>query len=268
MPFFADQTGRHIQLQAPARRIVSLVPSLTNTLHQLGLEEEVIGITRFCVHPDSWYRSKTRIGGTKDVHIDQVLQLQPDLVLANKEENVKEQIDTLSLQVPVWTSDINTLADTFYMIRALGQLTGKTDEAAQLVSGIETAFTSLTAPVRRYRSLYLIWRNPYMAAGGDTFIHQMLQAAGFDNVVAGENRYPTLTGDQIQQLQPELLLLSSEPYPFKSIHAEELQQLLPQTRIMLVNGEAFSWYGASLLQTPAYLMQLQKEMKGFDDLKI
>lgn len=260
MSFFTDQTGRHIQLQAPARRIVSLVPSLTNTLHELGLEEEVVGITRFCVHPDNWYRSKIRIGGTKDVHIDQVLQLQPDLVLANKEENIREQIDALNLQVPVWTSDIGNLADTFHMIYALGQLTGKTAEAAQLVSRIETAFASLSTPVRRYRSLYLIWRNPYMAAGGDTFIHQMLQAGGFDNVLADRDRYPSLSNEQIQELQPELLFLSSEPYPFKAIHAEELQRLLPQTRIILVNGEAFSWYGASLLETPAYLMQLQKEL--------
>ncbi|MFT3674772.1 MAG: helical backbone metal receptor [Chitinophagaceae bacterium] len=260
MPFFTDQTGRHIQLQAPARRIVSLVPSLTNTLHQLGLEEEVIGITRFCVHPGDWYRSKTRIGGTKDVHIDQVLQLKPDLVLANKEENIREQIDALNLQVPVWTSDISTLADTFYMIHALGQLTGKTTEAAQMVSRIETAFASLSTPTRRYRSLYLIWRNPYMAAGGDTFIHQMMQAGGFDNVLASTNRYPSLSNEQIQELQPELLFLSSEPYPFKATHAEELQQLLPKTRILLVNGEAFSWYGASLLQTPDYLMQLRNEL--------
>jgi ABC-type Fe3+-hydroxamate transport system substrate-binding protein len=263
MPFFTDQTGRYIQLQAPARRIVSLVPSLTNTLHQLGLEDEVVGITRFCVHPDSWYRTKTRIGGTKDVHIDQVLQQQPDLVLANKEENVKEQIDTLNLQVPVWTSDISNMADTVHMIHALGQLTGKTAESMQLVSRIETAFASLPAPIRRYRSLYLIWRNPYMAAGGDTFIHQMLQAGGFDNVLVDETRYPSLSSEQIQELQPDLLFLSSEPYPFKAIHAEELQQLLPQTRILFVNGEVFSWYGASLLHTPEYLMQLQKDVISF-----
>lgn len=265
MPFFTDQTGRHIQLLAPARRIVSLVPSLTNTLHSLGLEDEVVGITRFCVHPDSWYRTKTRIGGTKDVHIDQVLQLQPDLVLANKEENVKEQIDTLNLQVPVWTSDISNMADTVHMIHSLGQLTGKTAEAAQLVSGIETAFASLPTPVRRYRSLYLIWRNPYMAAGGDTFIHQMLQAGGFDNVLANRDRYPSLSNEEIQELKPELLFLSSEPYPFKAAHADELQQLLPQTRILLVNGESFSWYGASLLQTPDYLMQLQKDVISFSN---
>jgi ABC-type Fe3+-hydroxamate transport system substrate-binding protein len=102
-----------------------------------------------------------------------------------------------------------------------------------------------------------------MAAGGDTFIHQMLQAGGFDNVLANRDRYPSLSNEEIQELKPELLFLSSEPYPFKAAHADELQQLLPQTRILLVNGESFSWYGASLLQTPDYLMQLQKDVISF-----
>jgi len=102
-----------------------------------------------------------------------------------------------------------------------------------------------------------------MAAGGDTFIHQMLQAGGFDNVLVDETRYPSLSSEQIQELQPDLLFLPSEPYPFKAIHAEELQQLLPQTCILFVNGEVFSWYGASLLHTPDYLMQLQKDVISF-----
>lgn len=262
MPFFTDQTGCHIQLHAPARRIVSLVPSITSTLHRLGLEEEVVGITRFCVHPSPWYREKKRIGGTKDVHIDQVLALQPDLILASKEENIREQVAALQLHVPVWTSDISQLPHCYQMIQALGQMTGRETAAGTLVADIQNGFAQLPPPTTVYKTVYLIWRNPYMAAGADTFIHQVMDIAGFRNVLANENRYPSLSVQQLQDLQPELVLLSSEPYPFKEEHIQELREWLPHTRIILVNGEPFSWYGDTLLQTPAYIQQIRDLLKS------
>ncbi|MEI6948310.1 helical backbone metal receptor [Paraflavisolibacter sp. H34] len=243
-------------------RIISLVPSQTELLYHLGLEQEVVGITKFCVHPESWFRSKTRVGGTKQLHLDTIRQLRPDLILANKEENVKEQVETLAQEFPVYTSDVADLAGALEMIRALGALTGKAAEAGLLAQEIEKRFLQLRRSVRPLplRTAYLIWRQPYMTVGGDTFINNMLRAAGLENLFGGRTRYPVTSVEELQALGCELLLLSSEPYPFKEQHRIELQALLPQARIELVDGELFSWYGSRLLLAPAYFGELHQKI--------
>lgn len=256
MPSFTDQTGCTIQLHSTPSRIVSLVPSQTELLYYLGLEQTVVGITKFCVHPETWFRSKTRVGGTKQLSIDTIHRLQPDLIIANKEENVKEQVETLAKDYPVWVSDVNNLDDAYSMIASIGDMVQKTEAAQDLINQIRAEFATLHPP--KVRAAYLIWRKPYMTIGHDTFIHDMMTRCGFENIFSQQTRYPTVTLQDLQHC--EVLLLSSEPYPFKQQHADELQACLPGVKIVLVDGEMFSWYGSRLLQAPAYFKELQEKI--------
>ena len=262
MPLFTDQLHRTVTIVEAPKRIISLVPSQTELLYNLGLEEEVVGITKFCIHPESWFRTKTRIGGTKTINLDKIKHLQPDLIIANKEENVKDQIEALAEVFPVWISDVNNLEEAIDMIHQVGKITDRKYKAEEIVKQIEEGFSSLKTHVfaTHIRTCYLIWKDPYMTVGGDTFIHNILTTAGFDNLFATQQRYPETTISELQQLNCDLLLLSSEPYPFKQKHIDELQAQLPNTKILLVDGEAFSWYGSRLFHTPAYLQQLQEEI--------
>ncbi|MBL7728926.1 MAG: ABC transporter substrate-binding protein [Dinghuibacter sp.] len=238
------------------QRIVSLVPSQTELLFHLGLEASVAGITKFCIHPESWFRSKTRIGGTKTPRIEQIRALNPTLVLANKEENRKEDIDELARFFPVYVSDISNLNDALNMIADVGELTGTREPAARIISGIETAFAALTPPEPALKTAYLIWHEPAMAAGNDTFIHDMMHRCGFSNVFAETARYPETHIEILRQLGCEVLLLSSEPFPFAEKHAAFYREQLPGVTVLLADGEMFSWYGSRLLEAPAYFRQL------------
>lgn len=239
------------------QRLISLVPSQTELLHYLGLETETVGITKFCIHPAEWKASKAKIGGTKTVKLPAIDALRPTLIIANKEENVKEQVEALAERYALWLTDVNNLADALQMILDIGQLTGTNQKAQALVSEITARFAAI-AQLRQnpVKTAYLIWRKPYMAAGGGTFIDDMLGHCGCANILAHMPRYPQVEVAQLAGC--ELLLLSSEPYPFKQQHINELQQQLPQTRILLVDGELFSWYGSRLLHSPAYFSQLHQ----------
>jgi ABC-type Fe3+-hydroxamate transport system substrate-binding protein len=245
------------------QRIVSLVPSQTELLFHLGLEDETVGLTKFCVHPQSWFKTKERVGGTKTINIDKVHQLQPDLIIANKEENVKEQIETLAANYPVWISDVNNLAGALKMIADIGTLTGKSAAANTLVSNIKMAFDEMPEIEKPVKTAYLIWRDPFMTIGGDTFINNMLQHCGLQNIFADKKRYPEVSIDELQTAHCQLLLLSSEPYPFKQKHIDELSHQLPGTKIILADGEFFSWYGSRMLQSPAYFKQLIAQIQGW-----
>lgn len=261
MPVFTDQIGQTILLEKTPKRIISLVPSQTELLYDLGLSDEVIGVTKFCIHPDEWFRSNTRVGGTKQLKIELIQQLQPDLIIANKEENVKEQVEELQKNFPVWISDINNMDDAYEMIEQIGLITGRQETAKNIVSKIKEGFGQLQITNYKLQTVYLIWQKPYMTVGCDTFIHSMLQTAGFQNLFEIEKRYPETNINELISLKPELLLLSSEPFPFKQKHVEELQALLPGTKILLVDGEMFSWYGSRLLKAPAYFRTLQEQIK-------
>lgn len=257
MPDFIDQTGRKVAIPAIPQRIVSVVPSQTELLFDLGLRNEVAGITKFCIHPTEWFRSKTRVGGTKQLKMDVIHELQPDLIIANKEENVKEQIVELEKQYPVWISDVNNLEDAYEMIEQIGIITGKEQPSHEMIDEIKKNFAQLPTPDSRLKTIYLIWQNPYMTVGGDTFIHSMLEKAGFTNIFANKKRYPAITASELRTINSELLFLSSEPFPFQQKHIDELQIQLPNTKIVLVDGEMFSWYGSRLLKAPAYFKSLQ-----------
>ncbi|MEO5946674.1 MAG: helical backbone metal receptor [Chitinophagaceae bacterium] len=260
MPVFKDQTRRTTFIDAYPKRIISLVPSQTELLADLGLSDEVVGITKFCVHPDEWFRSKTRVGGTKQLIIETIHALKPDLIIANKEENVKEQIEELEKHYPVWVSDVNNLIDAYEMIEQIGLITNKENKAKNIISNIKENFALLQNSNTNLQVIYLIWQKPYMTAGGDTFIHFMLEAAGFKNMYANTTRYPEVTIEELKKKNPDLIILSSEPFPFKQKHIDELQIHLPTPAIILADGEMFSWYGSRLLKAPAYFKKLYEQI--------
>jgi ABC-type Fe3+-hydroxamate transport system substrate-binding protein len=243
------------------KRIISLVPSQTELLCTLGLEAETVGVTKFCVHPQSWFTTKERVGGTKTVHMDAIHRLQPDLIIANKEENVKEQVEELAKEYPVWLTDVNSLADALQMIADIGALTGKPAAAGALTSNISKAFSEMPKMENPVKTAYLIWRDPYMTTGADTFIHDMLEQCGFQNIFADKTRYPEIGIEDLQIASCQLLILSSEPYPFTQKHIDELQLQLPGTRVLLADGEMFSWYGSRLLKSAPYFKQLMAQIQ-------
>jgi ABC-type Fe3+-hydroxamate transport system substrate-binding protein len=250
-----DHTGKFISIPSPPQRIVSLVPSQTELLYDLGLEERVVGITKFCVHPQKWFESKKRVGGTKNLNNEIIKSLQPDLIIANKEENVKTQINVIEAYCPVFTTHVFDLHSALKMIYDVGIMT-QTNEAADTLSAtILEKFNTLSFG-NSLRALYLIWRQPYMAAGGGTFISEMMKYAGLVNCMAHKDRYPEVSVQDIIDLNPDIILLSSEPYPFTETHIDEICSFMPTARTVLVNGEYFSWYGSRLLQSPSYFKSI------------
>lgn len=261
---YTDQCGRKIFIEASPRRIVSLVPSQTELLFDLGLEEEVVGITKFCIHPKKWYQQKRRIGGTKKLDLEKIRELNPDLIIANKEENTKEQIEVLEEAFPVWISDINNLEASFDMILRIGQLCGKHEKAKGIVDEIKVGFDNLKPFKRTISCLYFIWRNPYMVSSSRTFISSILERCGLANLaVELGDRYPEVTEEEIDKLKADIHLLSSEPYPFKDKHVKEMEKKFPGKKAILVDGEMFSWYGSRLRNSAEYLQNLQGKILAF-----
>lgn len=246
---FSDQLHRSIFIPTIPKRIISLVPSQTELLVDLGLEENIVGVTKFCVHPKYLRTEKTIIGGTKNYRMDLIDQLKPDLIIGNKEENDQNGIEILMNNYPVWMSDIYSVEDGLDMILRLGEIFKVEKRAKSISDQIQNDF--LKKVTFKGTAVYLIWNKPMMAAGADTFINEMLPYAGFENLI-GERRYPELSKNELLRLNPEYLLLSSEPFPFKAKHLQEFEDLLPKAKIKLVDGELFSWYGSRLLKSKEY----------------
>ncbi len=257
-----DQMNRVVEIVRCPNRMVSLVPSITELLVYLGLEEKIVGITKFCVHPKHLLRTKTIVGGTKQIDIEKIRKLQPDLIIGNKEENVKEQIAILEKEFPVWMSDVNTYDDALEMIEKIGEITNTKNKAQSLKNDITNKFDALQSSrtlLKNKRVLYLIWYNPFMAVANNTFIHSMLEKAGMKNVLENKSRYVEVSVEDIQKLKPDYILLSSEPFPFKEKHKSELESKLNnEIKIFFVDGELFSWYGVRMLYLPDYLKQIKE----------
>jgi len=255
-----DQLGRTITLPYPPKRIISCVPSTTELLYDLGLDVEVIGITKFCVHPDAWHKSKTRVGGTKNLNLTGIRDLTPDLIICDKEENKQEEVEKLMQNHMVWVSDTNTMDQGLDMIRLLGDVLSKTDRATDLCECIGSAFSALKKTLRPGNTLsaaYLIWRDPIMVAGAGTFIDDMMRRCGLLNLFPrGDNGYPEVNVDLLQQANPDLVMLSSEPFPFTEKHLPEFQKILPNAKVILVDGEMFSWPGSRMEKAAAYFREL------------
>lgn len=256
-----DQSGKFSLLtyEKPVR-LISVVPSLTELLFDLGLEQNLIGRTRFCIHPKPQVKNLPIIGGTKNLKIDKIVELQPSLIIANKEENTKEQIYQISTTVPVWVSDIMTIEDDLNAILTIADLCGASYLGQKLYHNKKSILLSLRnryLQLPKIKVLYMIWRDPYMGVASNTYIHSMLEWLGFANVLEKYNRYPKLLTSDLAVLEPDIIFLSSEPYPFNHSHVSEFSRLFPNSKIILVNGELFSWYGSRLLH-------LQKEIDYLD----
>ncbi|MFN0082212.1 MAG: helical backbone metal receptor [Ferruginibacter sp.] len=252
--FITDITVLH------PKRIISLVPSITELLFDIDLSEKLIGITRFCVHPSTRTKNVEKIGGTKKINIQKIISLQPDLIIANKEENNKEDVETLAALFPLLLTDVDTYESAIKMIVHIGIITDKVTEANDLLTIIDEGFKTIQKPLQPIKTIYLIWNDPYMTIGNDTFIHHMLQLLGLQNLFSHKERYPQLTIAQIKDAAPQVLLLSSEPFPFKQKHIQEIAAFLPNTSIMLADGEMFSWYGSRMKYMPQYFNNLVNEM--------
>lgn len=245
-----------------AKRIISLVPSQTSLLHYLGLQEKVIGITKFCIHPSHWMKEKQIIGGTKNLRIETIKNLKPDLIIANKEENEKDQIEILAKDFNVFVTDINSVSEAITMITDLGKLTGKETKGYALIQQIEILQQELLLakmPNPKKTVAYFIWKDPWMVAASGTYINDLIELAGFKNYFSSFKRYPVIQLEDLQNKQIDILFLSSEPYPFKEKHLKEMQTLFPKTKIELVDGEMFSWYGDHLLKSLPYLKYLKEK---------
>lgn len=261
--FIKDQMGNSYHFKQIPRRIISLVPSQTELLFDLGLDEEIIGITDFCIHPKEKCDLKIRIGGPKSVDFQLIDQLQPDVIIANKEENAREEIEKLGEKYPVWISDIYTLEDALNMIKGVGELVGKSEEADHIVSRISESmrqFDDLSISVA-----YFIWQKPYMVAGKDTFINEMLKKCGLTNVFDSLSRYPAVTEEQVNKERPDVIFLCSEPYLFEEKHVREFEEKFPFAKVFIVDGEIFSWYGSRLQYAGDYFTYLRGKIS--DTLK-
>ncbi len=252
-----DQLHRTVLVPDHPQRIISLVPSQTELLYDLGLGDRVVGITKFCVHPEEWFRSKPRVGGTKQVDIEKIRALKPDLIIGNKEENAQADIEALEKEFPVWMSDVRNLGDALVMILRMGELTGTYAQAENLADNIAAVFM-LHHPLKpKLTAAYFIWQEPMMVAGTDTFVNDMLQRCGLENAFAHrKERYPEVSPAELAAADPDVILLSSEPFPFGEKHIASFNLICPGTPVLLVDGEMFSWYGSRLLKAPAYFNDL------------
>lgn len=259
----ADSTGHELILKNPASRIISLVPSQTEFLAYLGLDEEVVGITKFCVHPASWRKRKTIVGGTKSVHMDRIHGLDPDLVIGNKEENTREMVEELREYYPCYVSDVNDLDSACRMMSDLGSLTGRSLRAEGHIGECRALARNITADRDQEKSLkvaYVIWLDPLMVVGGGTYIDHMIRTLGWENAFGNMTRYPEITPEVWHAASPDVVLLSSEPFPFRKVHFHHFRTLSPDAYIRIVDGELFSWYGWRLVKALTILPALRSDI--------
>ncbi|MCC6252855.1 MAG: ABC transporter substrate-binding protein [Bacteroidia bacterium] len=264
MSIFIDQMLREVEIKSKPQRIISLVPSQTELLYHLGLQNEICGITKFCVHPHEWYINKTKVGGTKKINFNVIASLKPDLIIGNKEENLKEEIEQLMQHYTVWMSDVNTLQQATAMIKQVAEITQTNDKGQEIVQQIEKEFQRLKNFKSPYKNVaYFIWINPLMVVGQNNIINSIIKELGlknifeqFDTLQPKSCRYPQISEEELIKQNPELILLSTEPYPFSEKHIPYFKKLCPNAKILIVDGEMFSWYGSRLALTPQYLIDV------------
>ncbi|WP_205762802.1 cobalamin-binding protein [Aneurinibacillus aneurinilyticus] len=257
-----DHTGRLVTYSYPPQRIVSLCPSLTDTLFALGLNERIVGRTQFCIHPAKEVQNVRRVGGTKQIKTDIINELNPDLIIAEKEENPKEMVESLAKSYPVYVTDVESYEDALRMITDLGEVTGTAKAAHAMVCDINAAFSFLK-PASGIRVAYLIWQKPYMAAGNHTYIHSLLEKCGFVNVFKdAPGRYPQITEDDLRAANPDYIFLSSEPFPFQETHVQLFREMIQGSKPVLVDGEMFSWYGVHMKEAAPYFQRLLTEISS------
>ena len=254
-----DHLGRRITLSHPPKRIISLVPAITETMYHLGLDDIIVGRTRFCIFPkDKVHRAKN-IGGTKDIKLEHIHDLKPDLIIAEKEENTKEIVETLEQHYPIFVFEVQKEQDVYRMIRDLGSITNHKDESLQMIKDIKNKLDNLPN-VKGKRVAYVIWKKPFMVVGNDTYIQSTLEKMGFVNpFTTFDGRYPVITEEDFQNAKLDYILLATEPYPFREKHLEEFQTLVPNAKPMIIDGEMF-WYGVKMIQAADYFRERFTEL--------
>lgn len=265
MKLYKDQIGTLHTFETTPKRIVSLVPSQTELLYDLGLEDSIVGITKFCVHPYHLKATKSIVGGTKTIKFDKIKELQPDIIICNKEENTKEIVEELSQICPVWVTDIVTIEDNNKMIEDFGLLFNKRTEATKWINKINFTrqdFQNFIKDKPKKKVAYFIWANPYMVAGNNTFINELLHLNQFTNIYENkEARYPEVEVRKIRlEGDPDYVFLSSEPFPFKDEHAFEIGRATHHAKTVFVDGEFFSWYGSRLVKAFDYFKILHNSI--------
>lgn len=238
-------------------KIISTVPSITYLLTDLGLTDNIIGKTKFCKSPANKLKEIEIIGGTKNINIDKIRTLNPDLIIANKEENTKTEIELLAKEFDVLLTDVSNLQENNEMILKIGQLTNTHKIAKEIVRKIDNNFSFLNNNIEAKKVLYLIWKEPLMSIGGDTFINEMLEYANYKNILENEKRYPVV---EPKSINPDYVFLSSEPYPFNEKHFPEIKKHFPNSKLILVDGEMFSWFGSYVAKAPKYFNKLAEKI--------
>ncbi|WP_396600399.1 ABC transporter substrate-binding protein [Algibacter sp. R77976] len=263
---FKDQLNRIVHLKDTPKRIISLVPSQTELLCDLGLESSLVGVTKFCVHPHYIKTNVTVVGGTKQINLEKIKALQPDVILCNMEENTKVIVEACELICAVHVSDIYNIDDSIELIQQYGSIFNKKQKAISISNTIKyemNHFKTFILNKSVLKAVYFIWKNPWMVAANNTFINYLLQLNNFENKYASKMRYPeidilkTATHENV-----DLVLLSSEPFPFKETHKQELQEYYPNATIVLVDGEMFSWYGSRLTKAFSYFKSLRLNLQN------
>ena len=266
MKTFKDQLGREISLKNSPKRIISLVPSQTELLCSLALENELVGVTKFCIHPYHLKSTKTIVGGTKKVDFEKIKSLNPDFILCNKEENSYDFLPELEKIAPTYFSNVTTIQDSIDLILNLGSIFNRRTESENLVEKIAFKLTDFKHFIKEQptrKVAYFIWAKPWMVAGNDTYINELLKLNKFENIYANMSRYPKIDISKIRHDgDPEVIILSSEPFPFKDEHAMEIANYSNRAITVFGDGELFSWHGSRLLLAFDYFKELHKKLES------
>lgn len=264
METFYDQLNRKLEINIPPKRIVSLVPSQTELLVDLGLRDKVVGVTKFCVHPKDLRENKKVVGGTKKVHVGRIRKLAPEIILCNKEENTSQMVEELEEIAPVHVSDVKDIDDSIELIREYGEIFKVQENASKIAANILDSrddFIGLVKNGSPRKVAYFIWKKPWMVVGKDTFIDHLLRLNNFENIFSFEkSRYPEIVLEDLKKKNPDLVFLSSEPFPFKEEDKEAFKNVVRKDCIHLVDGEYFSWYGSRLVAAFSYFKKLHSKL--------
>ena len=257
MKIVIDHLGRNVAFKFPPKKIISLSPAITETLYELELSSQIVGRTEYCIYPKDQVRNAKIVGGTKEINVGKIHELKPDLVIVEKEENTKEIVEMLEKHYPVYVMEVQSISDSYNMITSIGDLTNRKKEANCLIRKIQLEFSSLPK-ITDMTAAYLIWKDPYMVAGKDTYIQSVLAEIGFINPFLNrQSRYPIVTIEDLKNAKLDYVLLASEPYSFKNKHKDDILDMMPKTKATIVDGEMF-WYGARMLKAAKYFNQFFK----------
>ncbi|WP_010137097.1 ABC transporter substrate-binding protein [Ochrovirga pacifica] len=263
---FIDDLGNVLSFERRNTKIVSLVPSITETLYDLNLEEFIVGVTKFCISPPHFKHVKNIVGGTKDADIEKIKALKPDLVFCNKEENTPEIVEQLKTFTQVFVTQIESVEDTIRMIQNIGVILNRRTEGDLLIRKIELKQKEFINFMQQYQPkkvAYFIWYKPWMVAAEGTYINHLLDLCKYENIYQNLTQYPEIDPKRIRyDGDPEVLFFSSEPFPFQDKHAFEISEYTNRSSAVFVDGEMFSWFGSRLLKSFDYFKALRQKLEG------